>query len=223
MRKKFDKVEIKDPPMQELNKKKSCLWRTCTTGCGFIIVFLILSLLFIRYATKPALKKIKTIPDNLAETMLLYDEDAISEIRFLAGADRSKAIERAALIPKIILSPILVTLEDSLTSNKSGGSTPTFNLQDIKQAISEPIADHRDLIQIEWTDLAAKPNFIDEWYQTELKKRNFEISISTQTEILRQFGFQRNNINGAVYIKDNPDTNNTDYILVTINIPPNDL
>ena len=63
MRKNIDNIEIKEPPIRELKKNRSCLKRSCTTGCLLLLILLIGFWVFVRFAATPRERELKDIPD----------------------------------------------------------------------------------------------------------------------------------------------------------------
>lgn len=222
MRKNINKVEIKDPPIRELRKNRSCFTRTCLSGCGCVIIFVIAFLLLLKFAVNPRIKELKKLPDHISKSVPIYDEENISVINFTSGKDSGKVVEIAAIVPKAILAPIIVEL-NKIKENKNKISSSTreeyFDWEEVKRIIKEPITDQRDSYNIEWTDLSAKPSFIYNYYQTELDKQNFYINISSKGQGVRQFTFNKGEISGAIYIKDDIIKKGTDYVLLKINAP----
>lgn len=217
----LDKVEIKEPPIQELHKKRSCLWRSCVTGGGCILLFFIGAAVIIKFATTPSVKELKAAPDHLAGAVPLYDPDNASAIRFTAGADRQKSLARAAALPRLILLPILNTLGERLDeegATSSSAADPSFNWQLVKNLLQPVTADERDVVQIEWRDLPAAPEFIQDWYAAEFKKKQFTVDASG-ADSQRQLTFRKKNIDGSISFKDDPDTPGTDEVLMTVYIP----
>jgi len=216
--KDIDRIEIKEPPLQELNKKRSCLFRTCFTGCGCIIFFGILMIILIWYATTPRVQKLPIVPEELAEVLPVYDKSNITLIRFTAGEDRGRAIERAAFIPKLLLSPLLALMDRQTTSTIStGGQIIDWTM--IRRAIDAPVSDHRDLYQIEWHDLPASADFVESYYQTELKKRGFDVDSPLESDNSKQLLFRKYDTSGALLIQTGDDNAGTSYVLLTMMIP----
>ena len=120
MRRNIEQIEIKEPPIQELGKKRSCLKRTCFTGCGCIVIFIIASVLLLKFATGPRTKKLNEVPDNFPESIPLYDSDNIQEINFTSGKEKGRILEITAFIPKLILSPIILGLGKDADSGAGG-------------------------------------------------------------------------------------------------------
>jgi hypothetical protein len=221
MRKYTNKVEIKDPPIREFRKKRSCFARTCLSGCGCIIIFVLAFLLLLKFTAKPAIKELKNLPEYLSGAVPIYDESSINKIEFTSGKNRWKIIEGMAYLPKIIVAPIMIELKRikdpkiETTDNEES----YFDWTEFKEIVKEPIADHRDVFNIEWTNLAAQPSFIHEYYQTELTKENFSIDISSENEKVNQFTFSKDNIDGVIYVQDDLIERGTDYVLLKIRIP----
>lgn len=213
----IDKVEIKEPPIQELQKKRSCLWRSCATGGGCILLFLIGSAVIIKFATTPSVKKLKAAPDHVAGAVPLYDADNADAVKFTAGADRQKSLARAAAIPRLILLPILNAFGGRLEL-ASSTADHSFNLQLVKNLLQPVAADERDVVQIEWRDLPATPEFIENWYETEFKKKQFALT-ANGADSERQLTFRKKDIDGTVSLQDDPATPGTESVLITIYVP----
>lgn len=218
MRRRIDNVEIKEPPIKELKRRRSCLRNSCTTGCGCLILLLIGSLLFLQFATNPRSKEVKKVPASVVQTVPLYDQDAIERITITSGKERVKVAKRLAAIPRLVASPILLAIERSEETTSSTQSA----VQTVRQYLDTPIGDARDQVVIEWSSLLAKPGFIDTYYKTELKKRDFDIHVTSKSDTLMQFTFAHDDVEGVVFIQDDPTTDDTDYVLMTIDIPSED-
>lgn len=228
MRREIDKVVIQEPPIQELSKKKSCLKRSCLTGGGCIAIFLIASLLILKWTTEPRIKELKNLPANFPSGIPVYDQDNILKITFISGKEKGRGLEIIAFVPKLVLSPLLLALDKNLKNNESGPSNNDQNINNktgweyFIQLIKKPVADHRDTLQIEWGELPAEPKFIQEYYQSELQKNNFQTNLPSLTDNVRQFTFQQNEITGAFYIEDEAKKSGTDYFSLTVKWPRED-
>lgn len=192
MRKDKNQIEIKEPPLGELKKKKSCLKKTCFGGCGCIVILIFGILLALKFASKPRNKELKELPAYFIENVPIYDEEGIHKIEFLSGSRRKELIEKILFIPTKLI-----------------GSAKT-NL---------PLTGQKDAYRIEWTELPAQQSFIQNYYKTELKKKGFTIDIASGNEVVEQFTFKKENISGVLYIKDDLIAEGTDYVLLIINIP----
>lgn len=224
MRKEIDNIVIQEPPLQELSKKKSCFKRSCLTGCGCIIIFLIASLAILKFATGPRSKELKNIPDNFPVSIPVYDKDNINKITFISGKERSQGIEIVAFVPKLILSPIILALDKILPMKKTDNGAnaqikKNTSWEDFIHFMKKPISNRRDIIQIEWAALGAEPKFISEYYQTELEKNEYKISNNSVTDEIHQFSFQKEEIEGVIYIEDKTPESGTDYFSLTVNSP----
>ncbi len=218
MRRDIDAVEIKEPPLQELNKKRSCLKRSCMTGCGCIIIFLIACLVILKIASTPPTKELKQVPERITSNLPLYDEKNIEKITFTSGQERGQVIELAAYVPKLVLMPFILMLEKYQPA-ESASSTQAINWQAAIELFKEPVADHRDITNIEWKSLDASPRFIMDFYRGELQKRGYSITVTADTQNTRQFSFKKNDIEGAIYLKNIPGKEGTEYVLMTIQMP----
>jgi len=222
MARSIDKIEIKDPPIQELQKKRSCLWRSCTTGAGCILLFLIGSAVIIKLAITPKVKELSAVPDRVQGEIPLYDLENVDTVKFTAGADRQKALSRAAAIPNLLLSPIITNLDEQANLDQVVDSSSTAGIQLnwrlIQRLLQPAAADERDVVQIEWRDLSVTPAFIQEWYKTELKKKQFTVTESGEGAV-QQFTFRKKDIDGSISFKDDPKIPGTEYVLLTAYVP----
>lgn len=227
MRRNIEKIEIQDPPIQEISKKRSCLKRSCATGCGCIIIFLIASLILLKFVNGPRIKELKKVPDNFPSFIPLYDQDNITRITFVNGREKNRGLEIIAFVPKLVLSPIIMMLDSNLNQeqldNPSGNYTKIqsqFSWNEWLKIIKKPVTDHRDIVQIEWADLPAKPSFLQSYYQTALKKNGFTVENIIDNEKTKQVKFSSSTIEGVLYIEDEAQKKGTDYFSLTINLPP---
>ncbi len=224
MRQEIDKIEIKEPPIEELNKKRSCLRRSCGTGCGCFAIVVILSLVLLRFTIGPKTKEVRDIPQTFTEAIPLYDIDNVDSIKFTSGKERGKRIEVAAYFPKTILSPFIIYFDkdckyipqtDIVCADMTGW-------QKFRAFISDPVTDKRDTYNIEWSELHAKQDFIIEYYQTELKKKGYSIGLLSENNDIKQFTFSNNMIDGLIYTMDDASTKDTDFVSLTVNLPVED-
>jgi hypothetical protein len=170
------------------------------------------------------MRELKTVPANWPEDISIYDQDNISKISFISGKERGRATEYIAYGPKLILSPVFLVLEEKfpVRENPEGGRLHTNETywESFVRIMKEPVADHRDKVQIEWTDLPAEPRFIYNYYKDELQMESFEINQSQNDEAIRQFAFNRNQTEGVLYVSDDAERAGTDFVSLTVNIGP---
>lgn len=222
MRKNIDNIEIKEPPLEEFKKKRSCLKRSCSTGCGCLIIVIIIFILLLKFVAVPRPKELKALPENFPQIIPIYDIENVEYITFLSGKQRNRILELAGYIPKVVLVPIFIYAEDyAPTEIKQtlGELRDKSDWQKFTHLMGMPITDRKDTFEIEWIDLPADPEFIQEFYLSEFKKGSFEIDITTESKTLHQIIFSKNSIEGVLYIKDDPAQKGTDITNLTISLP----
>lgn len=212
MRRHIDAVEIKEPPIREFEKKNSCLKRTCIIGCGGIVFFIVVIILLVKFAASPRIKELHEAPGHFPNSVPIYDAKGVDRITISSGKDRWQILERVALLPKLLVAPILVPLEKDEDRAASGWER-------FIALMRRPVTDQRDVVDIEWTDLSAQPKFIQNFYQTELAKNAFTIMIASETDAVRQFTFEKDEVSGLLFIRDDAAQDGTDYARLTIRIP----
>lgn len=212
VRRNLDNIEIIEPPLNELTKKHSYK-RTCLTGCGCLVFIIIAAAVGLRLYIGPGPTTIKTLPTNFPTDIPIYGRDNIEDITFISGKYKNRGIEIAAFFPKVILSPLLVKMEQTSTSTNNGW-------KGIWQVITSPVGDHRDTVQITWRTLDAEPSFIIAYYQKELTKKNFKIEVESTGQSVRQFSFSREDgISGSLYVQgDETARPGTDSAILTVNL-----
>ena len=216
MRRNIEQIEIKEPPIKELGKKRSCLKRTCLTGCGCIFIFIIASIFLLKFATGPRTKKLDEVPNNFPESIPLYDSDNIQEISFTSGKEKGRIIEITAFVPKLILSPIILGLDKKTDTN----TKKTDGWQNFVDLMKDPIVDQRDTTVVEWTEMPAEPWFVQSYYETELKNSGYTTERDNEeNNTIRKLDFELDEIEGILQIKDDPTQSGTDYVSLTIKIP----
>jgi len=210
MRRNLDNIEIVEPPIEELTKKRS--WKgACFTSCALLLILLVVAVVSIKIYVGPGPRQTKGIPANFPPDILVYDKDNIESITVIPARYKQRGLGIATFFPKLILSPIFYD------SQNNAGDT----LKNLWAAISTPSTDHKDSIQIEWKKVSADPDFIISYYKKELRKKNFKIEVQSQGNNVQQFSFSRGDgISGSVYASSN-ETNksSTDLLMLTVNLP----
>lgn len=222
MRKRLDKVEIQEPPIEELTKKRSCLKRSCWSGCGCLLLAIILLLGFLKFAGTPRAKKIKKIPESFPIAIPVYDRDSIEEIRFISGSQRNRALEIAAYIPKAILIPIYLGAEEYLPdelSNLFESAGDRTGWDKYVYLLRQPLTSASDIIEVEWRDLSAQPLFVQDFYATELEKEDFTVEVTQEEEDHRQITFRSDDIHGTLLLEDDPEESGTDQAILRVRLP----
>ena len=220
MRRNINNIEIVEPPIGELTRKYSAfstIKRTCLTGCGCLVVLIIGIIIFMRVALGSGPQTLKNVPDNFPADIPIYDENNIEQITFVSGKYKNRGIEIAAFFPKIILSPLFLTLNKD--NQNTNGTDKMASVKNLWQIISAPVSDHRDTVQIEWRSLDAEPSFITNYYKTELNKQDYKIDVESEGKGVRQFSFSKDTITGSIYVQgDDTIKPGTDYVVMTVNL-----
>ena len=179
-------VQIKEPPLEELTKKYSTfstIKRSCLGGCGCLIFLLIVLVIVLKLVIGVGPQEVKQVPTTFPKTIPVYDKDNAESITFISGKYKNRAIEIAAIFPKIILSPLLLALDKNTRSSPSPSSTNrVYTIGQVWNIINTPISDQRDVITIKWGKLDAEMDFVYSYYKTELTKNNFTINADSETK-----------------------------------------
>jgi hypothetical protein len=212
----LDAVEIVEPPIGELTKQRSSFKRTCLTGCGCIVFLIGAVVIGVKIFIGSGPSTIKFLPANFPDSIPLYEKDSIEQMTFISGKYKDRSMEIAALFPKVILSPILLTLHRGEITT----STPNDNFWKI---LTTPVGDTRDTIQIEWRNMDAEPSYVLSYYRKELSKRGYTFSDEIGGGNVYSLNFAReDDVAGSLYatglVEDHPGT---DYASLTVNIPSN--
>lgn len=201
-----EQVEIQSPAIGEIKKTRSCLRRTCFSGCGcaVFVVALVLGGVWLLLPPKP--QKIKELPADFPTTIPLYKEEDVAEITYLSRARQKRGPETAAYIPKILLAPVLLALD-----KKEDASWRQF-----KNIVQSPVREYRDRATITWVHLNPDVDFLDEWYSTELTERHFEIKKEFVSSTMRRITFTHDTTRGTVTIDDPKEDQGTDLIILNV-------
>lgn len=219
----IDNVEIIEPPLEELNKKRSGFSKACFTGCAFIIILIIGGIIFFRLFAGPGPQNLSRLPGDFPKDILVYDPDNIENITYISGKYKNRSIEMAALFPKVILSPLLLALDKNKNLPADNASEQkNTSLKNLWKIITTPVGDHRDTVQIEWRNMDADPGFVIDHYKNELQKRAFIIEVESSGQGVDQFSFSRESdgLTGSLYIQTDNKGSGTDYAMLTVNLPP---
>ncbi len=227
MRVDIDKIEIKEPPIEELSKKRSCFFRFITTGCGCFVLAFLVSLLILRFSIGPQSKELRDIPAEFKNMVTIYDFDGVEKITYTPGKERGRLIEGAGYIPKLIIAPFIIILDKEYKyiplpeeKQKKAGFWEKFFA-----FVKEPITDHRDVYVLEWKQLSADQEFIEEYYRKGLEKLDFTIDTETKDKTHSQFFFSKPSttderaVEGTVRITDENIQNGTDSVSLTVIVP----
>lgn len=215
MRRRTDNVEIQAPPLLELKKKRSCLKQSCASGCGCFVVFVLLFFLLTQTLVTPRPKRLDKIPDVLPGNITLYDKDTIDRGTYLSARQKHRVLERIAQVPKLLLSPILLTF-DRYTSFET--DAPRLTRENIVRLLKEPVGEESDTLTIYWSELTAEPGFILDFYTKELNKQGFRTRVVQSTNTVKELSFSTQDITGLLTIIDDPATAGTSLMTLVIDV-----
>ncbi|MEK7680947.1 MAG: hypothetical protein AAB348_02795 [Patescibacteria group bacterium] len=222
MRKNIDDVEIVEPPIGELGKKYStfsAIKRACLAGCGCLVVLIIGAVIFLRVAMGSGPETLKKVPANFPSDIPIYDKDNIEQITFISGKYKNRGVEIAAFFPKIILSPLFLSLDKNQPAPNENENKFISSIKNLWKIIRSPVSDHRDTVQIEWKNLDAEPTFIINYYKTELKKQQYKIDLESEGGDVKQFSFSKDGASGSMYVQGDEEAKpGADYAVLTVNI-----
>lgn len=214
-------VEIVEPPIGELTKKQSSFKRTCFTGCIFIVIFIVFLIVGIRFLIGDGPETVKTVPAEFPTAIPVYDKDAIERITYVPGKYKYRSTEIAAFFPKIILSPLLLRVQDYDLATSTAVGRGELSLNTLWRIISTPVSELKNTIQIEWRNIEAEPSFVFSYYRKELSKKGFVIENEVRQRTRQHFSFYNNiGISGFLVVEGDEEAKpGTDYAVLTVNIP----
>lgn len=220
-----DHITIEEPPLQKLTKKRSCFKKTCFNACSCLVLVLIGSLVFLKFSAAPKEKNVHELPEIIKQTVPLYDEAQIAKISLNPGQEHQKRTELLTFFPKLIVSPFVVHFPHRF--GDKGNYTTTSTKKEIFYGfMREHIGETRDVYTLEWKNLSAEPEFIANYYTTEMKKKNFMLKYDEQSGFTRQLLYEDGPtlINIVILEKNkNKDTRKnfgTEHITMTVSLDP---
>lgn len=227
MRKKLDDIEIVEPPLGELTKKKSGLLRTCLSGCGCLMLVLITLFIALKLFVGPGPKTLRTVPEGFPATIPVYDRDAIERITFIPSRYKNRGLQVASFFPKIIFAPLFVPPAEgpaSATTTATRASTWVQKVVAIKNfwsLLSTPVGETGDTIKIEWRNITAEPKFVFYYYKKELEKSGYTIADQVTTKNGYQCNFSsKTGTTGSLELRaDENTTAGTNYAILIVNVP----
>lgn len=218
-----DTVEIQDPPLEAIDKKHSCVRRSCVTGCGCFLFLILGAAALVVWSAKPNIRIFKTPPAIVPTDLPLYDRDSIDSITYTAGQPSRPLVDGAVIGAKIIVSPLVYLWERYAPPSNTGGeenSPDSIGQLPIKDALYQYItrtpAPVTDTVVIDWVVLPASATFISSYYATELKKHAYVITEQNGSDDDQAIFFTKDHMRGVLEIKNNPATPGTDLIRLTL-------
>ena len=211
-------VEIKDPPLEELTKRYSTfssIKRSCIGGCGCLIFLIIIIIVILKLFLGVGPQTVNKVPIDFPASIPVYDPESISEITFIDGQYKNRAIEIAAIIPKLILSPLISALDQDNINTSNDEKT---NIKNVWKIINSPVGDQRNVVKIHWTNMNAESNFVYNYYKNELIKANYIVTdVNLNDDNAKQFSFLQGNIGGSFYVKINKNRAGTELANLIVN------
>ncbi|MBH41690.1 MAG: hypothetical protein CL685_03175 [Candidatus Magasanikbacteria bacterium] len=200
---KYTPTQIQEPAITEIHKKKSCLFRTCISGFGCIILFIIASVFLIKNITHPREKKIDKIPDHIVSHVPLYEIENISQITKRVETSKESVGNKLFLLIKPSIS--------FLDRNTS------LDLQDTLNFSSKDTSYY--VYSFYWKDLGAKPSFIIRHYAQKLTESGFTILEKQDKPTKSSFSFYKNDIRGILNVVHTIETYGTKGVYLQITLP----
>jgi len=214
-------VEIVEPPIEELTKKNRWVGKACLSGCGFLLLFIIASVVSVKLFIGPGPKEAKNLPNNFPRDIPIYDEYNVEKITVISARYKSRSVEFAALFPKVILSPLIMSLGGNSNPEMSTATEETSMAKEIWRIITQPITDMTDTVEVEWSNIQSEPKSMMSYYTTKLADANFNLDTESEGTGFQQLTFSRSDgFSGSVYIGFTPQNlKQIDYAFLIVNIP----
>ena len=226
MHKTNQSINIQAPPVQELHKQRSCLKRSCTSGCGCIVFFFITVLVLLNILSGSGSHEVTEIPEETPIDLTIYEAEAINKIEISDHSPRGTIADITAYIPKVFLTSLYITLGDNAPESirqyyDQANNTEKTGLSRFFHLLAQPIRRQYTQIEFTWDHLNAEPKFIQEFYTTTLSQSSYDMSLSEQTTATkRHLLFEKEGTIGTITIRDNtPEKKGTDTVIMTLSIP----
>lgn len=162
-------------------------------------------------------EKIKELPTSFPVSIPLYKIEDASRLTFLSAERKKRGPEAAAFIPKLILTPVLLaihakneTVSTTLATARRGA------WQEFKTLVKSPLLAYHDTVTITWEHLNPEPDFLDEWYYTELTKKSFTVTRQFVSTTLRKLDFTGVDARGIITIDDAEKNQGTDSVMMEV-------
>ncbi|HBB38514.1 MAG: hypothetical protein UV82_C0011G0056 [Candidatus Magasanikbacteria bacterium GW2011_GWD2_43_18] len=213
MHRNTDDIQIQGPPIDEIQKRSSCLKRSCGTLLGIIIVLLLILSFLIHTIVRPRIKHLAILPTDIPKEIPIYDAQNLDVISYIDGGQRAQAIELLAFVPKAILSPLILAIENA---DEAAGAETESLWESFIRILGTPVADHRNILSVEWTELQAAPSFIHSYYRTALTQAGYT-ETDEHTADSTRFENEREGTTVTVDIQDNGNAQDgTDYAILRV-------
>lgn len=202
-----DDIEIQGPAMKEIRRTRSCVRRTCFSGCGCFFVLAIIIVAGFWIFAPPLPKEVNVIPSDFPTDLPVYKIKSATKIEYISAKRQQRGPETAAFIPKILLAPVFLALEEpdetaTTTPGKDAGKSAWHAFRGI---VKEPLREYRNKATLQWLGLTAEPQFIDDWYQAQMLDAGLRVQREFLDTTKRKITFDNENLNGTVLIVEAPE------------------
>lgn len=218
MKKRTEPIEIIEPPIQEIQRKKSCLGRSCSFSCLALVILIVGLIITVRFSAIARPKEIKRPPADFPKSVPIYDKDEISKVSIISGKKKERAVQTIAKLPDIVANSILRFVDGRIDDNQPKGLPSTWD--EFIYTLENDINDDRDTVTIEWKDLIAEPKFIQDYYKTNLRRAGYVTALKTsEDKTTWELTFSKDDVTGVLFISDTPTKTGTDLFTLTTLFP----
>ena len=219
----LEHIDIVEPPLRELNKRHSWFGASCFGGCGIIVLFIAIGIIFIKIFLGPGPSESSKIPENFPSSSIpIYDENNIDRVITIPGRYTERGIHLSAIIPDLLLNRVY-TDPESETEISLPTSTMPRPLQTLWEDLRTPAKNYTVTTRFGWRDLEAEPTFIRSFYEQALEKKGFVIENKVISKSRQQFTFQeqKSGITGSLHIEKTTTEKRTGTarVILTVKIP----
>jgi hypothetical protein len=216
----LDRIEIIEPPIQELTKKPSILRRLAFLGCGGIVMLAIGFVLAIKILLGPGPQSFHTVPEDFPKEVPVYDKANIDTIDFTPGRYEARAAQLADIFPSSILKPFIKNFR-GIGTDGDQRMTARNRAQKMWAFFTSPDDTFTDTYVIEWQGISTDPDFVYRYYKTELRKAGFTLTDESATTPVRYQHFTNSRgLDGAVEIERATEGGALTHLLLTVYSTP---
>lgn len=202
----LDRIEIIEPPIEELTKKPSWLKRIAFLGCGGVIMLIAGFFVAIKILLGPGPQSLHAVPPNFPPTVPVYDKNNIDTINFTPGRYDARAGQLATIFPHRLLAPFIKNSAADGAVLSPAESFQKNKAQKMWAFFTSPDDAFTDIYVLEWQSINAEPKFIFGYYRTELRKAGFTITDqTTDANDLYQRFTNNSDVEGTVEVNHSQD------------------
>ncbi|MBI2444136.1 MAG: hypothetical protein HYV42_02770 [Candidatus Magasanikbacteria bacterium] len=172
----LEKVQIVEPPIQELTKRNRPWTRGLLLGLVGLIISAAAAALGLRLFIGKGAVITRNPPTAFPSTIPLYDRDSISRVVFTSGVYRY----RTQLIANLLPAPLHSLFTQFFVA-------PALTLDPDWPALPG----YPDTIRIEWKNMTADPDFVFSYYEKNLTGANYTVEVTEKKGPSRKLTFKR--------------------------------